>query len=672
MSSFSDGDERTICSNLSKAVPDKQLLTDIRTIVHRVHQACFYVSELLNVYIRQQLEDHSSCPAHVFDHNELRFAFKSVIQEHSVQKVDPRFETAFAKLPPFEPVHGAGLTQVFQFAQNNLAATAINNVCMHFPSRMLSHVRLHHGVSAEAYKAMTKEERKQLKLQHFRMASDMVVVGGGEAFQSDPQFHGWIHSERAKLHLEFLNDATLPLIDLLKKRPEQFMYAMYVMCKEREASGGKCFAIYPLRRHFVDRFIHLDERGLNASLQAMRNERLNRKRKLNADETFTFQNVIDPRACKLCQRWRLLPSFDTDGVSIHFKQLTGSKAKTDATKRKRQAMHEGRARAREEARKAKAEGRTVEKKTDEKKPKPVRPKPPPLETLPSRGIYAIDTIKHLSRSAYQVIGIDPGKHNLIEAVDSEHPMTKHVRYTLKERNKHMQTRRHADEAKRGKHPTVQNGEELLSKHNSRSASLDSFLEYCTCRRSFMSEAFTFYGQPSHRQRRKVRHIRTQKSEQKLYKRLRKLQEDIDKPLVLAYGSWGLTSSKGFKGLPPCIGKGLAKKLSKHFVLVPTPEHYTSKTCVRCFGECGPHPELKHSVWKRQEDGSRKEIKKEIRGLRVCQNESCKLFMNRDRMGACNIATNFDRLVKGEGLIRPHTTEEIELNKHKCLLCSPEN
>jgi hypothetical protein len=41
---------------------------------------------------------------------------------------------------------------------------------------------------------------------------------------------------------------------------------------------------------------------------------------------------------------------------------------------------------------------------------------------------------------------------------------------------------------------------------------------------------------------------------------------------------------------------LVKNLSKEFLLVHTPEHDTSITCVRCFGECGPHPELKHSMW----------------------------------------------------------------------------
>ena len=95
-------------------------------------------------------------------------------------------------------------------------------------------------------------------------------------------------------------------------------------------------------------------------------------------------------------------------------------------------------------------------------------------------------------------------------------------------------------------------------------------------------------------------------------------------MVLAYGSWGTIAGRGGaacnKGNPPCIGVGLMRKLAKRFVVAITPEQYTSKTCCRCMGQCGPHPTMQRG------DG------REIRGLRVCQNEDCKLLQNRDRTG----------------------------------------
>ena len=85
-------------------------------------------------------------------------------------------------------------------------------------------------------------------------------------------------------------------------------------------------------------------------------------------------------------------------------------------------------------------------------------------------------MKHISRSEYHVIGIDPGKHNLIDAVDSENPKLKrcHIRYTLRERQKDMSTVRFEYDGKKDKPLLVQEGEKNLSEYNSRTVSLEKF------------------------------------------------------------------------------------------------------------------------------------------------------------------------------------------------------
>jgi hypothetical protein len=134
-----------------------------------------------------------------------------------------------------------------------------------------------------------------------------------------------------------------------------------------------------------------------------------------------------------------------------------------------------------------------------------------------------------------------------------------------------------------------------------------------------------------------------------------------RPLVLAYGAWGLVAGRAGtaanKGNPPAVGAGLMKKLSVEFLVVPTPEHYTSKTCVKCMGACGPHPTL------RTKKG------KEIRGLRVCQHEGCGLLQNRDKTGATNIGLQFQRLLDGKSPIRDMSKEELEFHRlNTCLEC----
>jgi hypothetical protein len=59
----------------------------------------------------------------------------------------------------------------------------------------------------------------------------------------------------------------------------------------------------------------------------------------------------------------------------------------------------------------------------------------------------------------------------------------------------------------------------------------------------------------------------------------------------------------------------------------------------------------------------------IRGLRICQNEDCKLPQNRDRTGASNIGLQFTRLFTGQGPIRSMTAEDLEFHRHNlCLRC----
>ena len=99
-------------------------------------------------------------------------------------------------------------------------------------------------------------------------------------------------------------------------------------------------------------------------------------------------------------------------------------------------------------------------------------------------------------------------------------------------------------------------------------------------------------------------------------------------------------------------------VNAHFIVAPTLEHYTSKTCVKCMNLCGPHPTLKNKNGK------------EIRELRVCQHEGCGLLQNRDKTGATNIGLQFIRLLKGQSPIREMNDTELEFHRlNVCLECS---
>jgi hypothetical protein len=154
-------------------------------------------------------------------------------------------------------------------------------------------------------------------------------------------------------------------------------------------------------------------------------------------------------------------------------------------------------------------------------------------------------------------------------------------------------------------------------------------------------------------------IKEQKSEEKLYNKIRQMKSDST-PLVLAYGAWGLIAGNDAckRGNPPCIGVGLMKKMAKRFVVSPTPEHCTSKTCFRCLSPCGP--------WTDKEE----DMGKKIRGLRLCTQRDCMLPLNRDKNASINIGNNFTRLLNGMTPLVKMTNEELSFHKSRlCLECN---
>jgi hypothetical protein len=82
----------------------------------------------------------------------------------------------------------------------------------------------------------------------------------------------------------------------------------------------------------------------------------------------------------------------------------------------------------------------------------------------------------------------------------------------------------------------------------------------------------------------------QRSMQGLIDRIKSMQ--TKETMVLAYGSAvKAISTFSPKGVAPCINMGLRYRLSRHFVVVDTPEPYTSMTCSKCHCRCGPFEAL---------------------------------------------------------------------------------
>ena len=192
----------------------------------------------------------------------------------------------------------------------------------------------------------------------------------------------------------------------------------------------------------------------------------------------------------------------------------------------------------------------------------------------------------------------------------------------------------------------------------------------------MEAFFAFYERSRYPTRRWRSFKKDQQSISNLIKQIQDMKDKDDpRTMILAYGSW-VNASATFnpKGIAPCIGIGLRRRLAKEFIVVDTPEHYTSQTCCKCFQKCGPFKELEEARRKERmllatdEKERKKASRLHVRGIRRCQNAECGAILHRDRNGACCIAINCRRIWRGEPPIRKLTAEDIQLEKLQCAIC----
>jgi hypothetical protein len=138
----------------------------------------------------------------------------------------------------------------------------------------------------------------------------------------------------------------------------------------------------------------------------------------------------------------------------------------------------------------------------------------------------------------------------------------------------------------------------LSLHCKNAATSAGFKAFTDARRAAQPLLDATYADDDflHRRLRWKAFIDKQKSLQGLVDRLKTIERSTGKQIILAYGAWGMHAGEAGspvnKGSPPCLGVGLARHLARSFVVSWTPEHFTSKTCFHCgCHECKNHDKI---------------------------------------------------------------------------------
>jgi hypothetical protein len=242
-----------------------------------------------------------------------------------------------------------------------------------------------------------------------------------------------------------------------------------------------------------------------------------------------------------------------------------------------------------------------------------------------------------------IVGIDPGKINMITCVNGMDKDAKEFRYTQLQRAKELNTKAFNKFRKKKKMNSglnLQVYEDNLSKENSKSLNFNDYKRYFDKKMKYIDIAKEFYGDAVFRRLSYQTYINKRKSESKMINNFKKLYGGPDK-VVIAIGDW--EQKKQMKFRPPSLGKGIRKIFRRNgYMIFMVDEFRTSMWCCSC-GEKNEQFMYHRNKKKKpkQEDidkGYKKPLRKKVlsRGLIRCTNEECRIHWDRDINAAKNI------------------------------------
>ena len=265
----SDG-TRTVACSFHKLVPDEAHKALLLDAIERVHKATILATELLNMHVRRSIRDGVDL-TDIMSANWLLNAYNLVTAGKGTPKDVPELRlTKEECMPAFDAPSRTGLTQLLMYECRNMAAVASTNVWKHYRARVTSYVRDQCRLTENEYKALTKEERRARFAAQLRMAADICRNPRTDARKAEGEvYESWVDEQRAVLGI----DAAVgewgdkPLLYHLKVHPERFLRSMSYLSSCKQRGERKAFALFPLRRTFVPRHVHFDQKALREVLR---------------------------------------------------------------------------------------------------------------------------------------------------------------------------------------------------------------------------------------------------------------------------------------------------------------------------------------------------------------------------------------------------------------------
>jgi hypothetical protein len=453
----------------------------------------------------------------------------------------------------------------------------------------------------------TKKEReariRQLEKELRKIKNDLLNVDNKDENTSLPYYHKWITEQKKHIIPDKEKFQKQSIYYDLKCKPMDYFPCMIAMMKQVENDDETISNVFPLRSSIAPGYIRLDTITLVYLLlrkeQGKKSDFSNQgNTKKHEDKIWKFFFRTEKKAFhKTDFSFHHMISTDGVGVSILFLRddLVGKRL-------------------------------------------------PSAKKGVSKELYIDELNDYSALRDKTIVGVDPGKEDLIYCVDDASKDANVFRYSQDQRRKETKMKKYNNiilgmKTQKIQGKSVIEYETDLSHFNRKTLQIDNFKTYINEKNKVNNMLFGFYAKQLFRKLKFGRHINIKRNEQKMLRDFRKMYGNPEE-VVICIGDW--EQRKQMKYKEPTLGKGMRCLLRKNkYKVYLVDEFRTSCKCSKCDGGVcekfmvreNPRPKPKKNTDNPKKERKYDEIRL-VHGLLRCKS-GCGSW-NRDRNGSSNI------------------------------------
>ena len=498
-----------------------------------------------------------------------------------------------------DPIDYAGLNTTLDYLKEDVITMYENNIQLHYVEYVERYVNvvwkkklIVNKIRELGKTKMERDARIRTLCADLRKIKNDLLNVDDKPYQSNHHYHKWITQQKQHILPPKTKYEKNSVMYDLKCKTMDYLPCMIYMMKQVENDDESVNNVFPLRSEITPKYIRLDTTTLVNLL--LRKEhgtkgffKTKGELKKNEDKIWKFFFRTERKMFhKTGFSFHHMVSTDGIGLSILF-------LRDDLVGKKLPMMKKG----------------------------------------ISKELYIDELDNYSILQDKKVIGIDPGKSDLIYCVDDASKDANVFRYSQDQRRKETKMKKYNNiilgmKTNKIEGKTIIEYETELSHFNRKSLQITKFKEYLQEKNRINHILFRFYRKELFRKLKFGKYINIKRNEQKMISDFKKTYGNPEN-VVICIGDW--EQRKQMKYKEPTLGKGIRTLFRKNnYNVFLVDEFRSSCKCSKCDGGiCEKFMVREHPNKKKNKDELRL-----IHGLLHCKN-GCGSW-NRDRNGSSNI------------------------------------